>query len=141
VATWGGARIAGITQADKYVEKGRLNAAFLAFAHKQGVVKVGKAFSGLTDYSTVTWSNYLDLGVMYYVLGGNYYLATNAGTDWDKLVEMIVSNSYDVLTSSGNILSPDTDTKGMYMKKYNVIINYFKTTFGVDLQAIGNAGS
>jgi len=60
--------------------------------------------------------------------------------DWDKIIEAIVSNSYDVLTSSGNILSPDTDTKGVYKKKYDVVINYFKTTFGVDLQAIGNAG-
>lgn len=140
VATWGGTRITGITQADKYALKGKLNAAFLAFAHKQGAVKVSAAFSGLTDYSNLTWSNYQDLGVMYYILGGSYYLAVNAGIDWDKYVEAIVSNSYDVLTSSGNILSPDTDTKGVYRKKYDVVINYFKTTFGVDLQAIGNAG-
>jgi hypothetical protein len=38
-------------------------------------------------------------------------------------------------------LSPDTDTKGVYRQKYDVVINYFKITFGVDLQAIGNAGS
>jgi len=140
VATWGGARINDITKEDKYTLKGRLNASFLSFARKQGAVRISAAFTALTDYSTLTWGNYQDLGVLYYYYGGQYLLADTREKDWDKIIEAIVSNSYDVLTSSGNMLSPDTDTKGMYRKKYDVIINYFKTTFGVDLQAIGNAG-
>lgn len=134
VATWGGTRITGMTQTDKYTLKARLNAAFLAFAHKQGAVRVSAAFTGLTDYSSLNWSNYQDMGVI------DYYYAGTPYKDWDKFMETIVSNSYDVLTSPGYILSPDTDTKGVYRKKYDIMINYFKTTFGVDLQAIGNAG-
>jgi hypothetical protein len=82
----------------------------------------------------------MDQGVIGYYYAGNWYLPGNPDADWDKYMDVIVSNSYDMLTSSGNILSPDTDTKGVYRKKYDAMINYFKTTFGVDLQAIGNAG-
>jgi len=140
IATWGGSRITSITPADKYQLKGRLNSAFLASAHKLGIVKVSTAFTALTDYSEVSWATYLDQGVIGYYYAGDWYLPSNPDADWDKYVDVIVSNSYDVLTSSGNILSPDTDTKGVYKKKYDVVINYFKTTFGIDLQAIGNAG-
>jgi len=140
IATWGGARITSITQAGKYQLKGKLNSAFLASAHKLGIVKVSTTFTALTDYSAVNWNTYMDQGVIGYYYDAQWYLPSNPDADWDKYVDVIVSNSYDALTSSGNILSPDTDTKGVYKKKYDVMINYFKTTFGVDLQAIGNAG-
>jgi len=37
-------------------------------------------------------------------------------------------------------LHPGVDTKGLIRKKYEIVIAYFKSTFGVDLQAIGDAG-
>lgn len=134
IATWGGARITGITQEDKYALKGRFNAAFLAFAHAKGTIKRSPAFTALTDYSLLSWSTANDLGVI------DYYYAGTPDKDWDKYVETIVSNSYATLTSPGNILASDMDTKGVFRKKYDIMIAYFKTMFGVDLQAIGNAG-
>ena len=93
IVTWGGARITGITQAEKYMLKGRLNTSFLVFAHKMGAIKVSAAFTSLTDYSAVNWSSYQDQGILYYILGGNYYLADTPDMDWDKYMETIVSNS------------------------------------------------
>ena len=53
----------------------------------------------------------------------------------------IVSNSYATLTSPGNILDPAVDVNGLIRQRYDMMIAYFKTLFGVDLQAIGDAGS
>ena len=83
----------------------------------------------------MNWSNQYEQGVLYIDQFGN-----TPEKDWDSYVTAMVSNSYDVLTSPGNILDPDVDTRGAIKKRYDIVIDYFKTTFGVDLQAIGNAG-
>ena len=136
LAGFGGSRIAAITPEDKYAMKGELNAAFLVFTHKQGAIKPIAAFKAQTDYGSVNPTNYHDEGLLEYDYNGGNTL----DRDWDAYTRIIVSNSYDVLTAPGNILSPDVDTKGVIRKKYDIMIAYFKTTFGVDLQAIGNAG-
>lgn len=134
LATWGGARVQTISPSDKYVFKGMLNAAFLAFAHAKGVIKRSSSFTALTDYSAFNYGNYYDYGII------DYFRST-PDADWDAYVEAIVSNSYATLTSPGNILDPAVDTQGLIQEKYTIVIAYFKAAFGVDLQAIGNAGS
>jgi len=136
LASWGGSRIADITPEEKYEMKGQLNAAFLLFTHKQGAIKPIAAFKAQTDYGGVNQTNYYEQGLIEYDYNGG----NTPDRDWDAYTTMIVSNSYDVLTSPGYYLSPDVDTKGTIRKKYDIMIAYFKTTFGVDLQAIGNAG-
>ena len=135
LATWGSARITNIALADKYALKSQLNADFLDLAHAQGAVTRSPAFTALTDYSAVNYYTADALGVI------DYYNHGTPDTDWDLYMETIVSNSYATLTSPGNILSPDRDTNGIFLKKYNIMIAYFQSVFGVDLQAIGNADS
>ena len=80
----------------------------------------------------MTYTNYYEQGVI------DYY-RRSPDQDWDAFMETIVSNTYTTLTSSGGVLHPGIDTKGVIRKKYDVMIAYFKNAFGVDLQAIGNA--
>lgn len=135
LATWGGARIQAMSPAERYTLKAAVNAAFLPIAHAKGAIKRSAAFTALTDFSAVTYSNYYKLGII------DYFSGNTPETDWDAYMKAIVSNSYATLTSPGNLLSPDVDTNGVIRKKYAIVIAYFQTTFGVDLQAIGNAGS
>jgi hypothetical protein len=130
---WGGTRIQSITKAEKYTLKGTLNALFLTFAHKRGAVKRSTAFTSLTDYKAVTYTNYRDYGII------DFYRKSQE-EDWNVFMETIVSNSYAALTAPGGVLHPGVDTKGVIRKKYDIVIAYFQSVFGVDLQAIGNAG-
>lgn len=130
--SWGGTRINTITVAEKYAFKSTLNALFLTTARKKGLIKRSAPFSALTDYTAVTYTNYLSMGVI------DYYNRT-PDTDWDAFMTMIVSNSYTDLTSPGGYLDPSVDTSGLIRKKYDVMIAWFKSVWGVDLQAIGNA--
>ena len=134
LVTWGGAGIQTISQGDQYALKAAVNNAFLVYAHAKGAITRSSAFTALTDYSSVTYGNYLQLGVI------NYFMGT-PDEDWDAYVQAIVSNSYATLTSPGNILDPNIDTSGLIHQKYAIVLAYFMGTFGVDLQAIGNAGS
>jgi hypothetical protein len=134
LATFGGARIQTISPEEKYTLKGALNSYFLAYAHARGAVKLSSDFTALTDYSAMTYSNYYSLGII-------DYNNSTPEKDWDAYMMAIVSNSYAILTSPGNILDPAVDTKGVIRKKYDIMIAYFMSAFGVDLQAIGNAGS
>jgi len=134
LVAWGGSRINTITPAEKYAVKGPLNAFFLSIAYKRGMIKRSPAFTGLTNYAVITYTNYRDYGII------DYYRST-ADKDWIAFMETIVSNSYTQLTSPGGVLHSSYDTKGLIRKKYDVMIAWFKSAFGVDLQAIGNEGA
>ena len=131
--TWGGTRLNAITMAEKYDLKSTLNTMFLTLAHQKGAIKRSTAFTALTNYPAVTYTNYYEMGII------NYYTRT-PDTDWDTFMQTIVSNSYASLTAPGGVLHPGVDTKGLIRKKYDLMIAYFKTVLGVDLQAIGDAG-
>ena len=62
-------------------------------------------------------------------------------------VEAIVSNTYEDLiaeypatnyTNKG-ILNPVKDVNGLIRQRYDILIKHMKDTYGIDLQAIGNA--
>jgi len=133
IATWGGARITNIAKEDKYTLKARLNTSFLNFARAKGAIRLSTAFTAITDYSAVDYYNYYEMGVLDWTFD-------TPEKDWDGYVQAIVSNSYDTLTAAGNILDPSVDVNGAIRKKYDIILAYFQSTYGVDLQAIGNAG-
>ena len=37
-----------------------------------------------------------------------------------------------------NMLNPNVDVLGLTRRKYELLVNYFKTNYNVDIQAIGN---
>ena len=136
LAARGGARILNMTPEDRYAFKAQLNSAFLTFAHKLGAVRPSTTWGAITDYASLNYLNYYALGAIYQDPYGN-----NPDKDWDSYMTAIVSNSYATLTSPGNILDPAVDVNGLIRQRYDMMIAYFKTLFGVDLQAIGDAGS
>jgi hypothetical protein len=134
LAAWGSARLNAMTNEEKYTMKSELNSMFLSIAHRKGVVKRSTAFSALTNYSAANAGNYRDYGLI------DYWGSNTADKDWDTFVQTIVSHSYTELTSSGGVLHPTYDTKGLIKRKYDILIAYFQSALGVDLQLIGNAG-
>lgn len=129
--TWGGPRIDAMSADRKYTYKSAVNTTFLTIARQKGLIMRSTAFTALTDYKSVNWANYNEMGVI-------DWLSTSPDVDWDTFVTTIVSNTYNQLTSPGGVLSPDVDTKGLIRKKYDIMIAYFQSVYGVDLQAIGN---
>ncbi|NII27556.1 hypothetical protein HB364_20910 [Pseudoflavitalea sp. X16] len=131
--SYGGTYLDNITAAEKYALKSQLHTATLMLARLKGAIKPTAAFAAVTNYSTLVWNNYYPQGALGYWL-------LDAGKDLDLYMKAIVSNSYAELTAPGGILHPAVDTKGLIKKKYDMVIAYFQSTFGIDLQAIGNAG-
>jgi hypothetical protein len=131
--TWGGPRINTITTDEKYAYKSTLNIMFLSTAYKKGLLLRSPAFTAVTSYAAVTRDNFKDLGLMDYGDRTPDY-------DWIAFMTTIVTNSYAELTASGGVLHSGFDTKGMIRKKYDIMLTYFLSAYGVDLQAIGNAG-
>jgi hypothetical protein len=56
--------------------------------------------------------------------------------DFMAYLSMIFSNTRQELDRG--MLSPATDKKGLVRRKYDILVGFFKDTFQVDIQAIGN---
>lgn len=72
---------------------------------------------------------------------------TKAEDDWETYVKVIISTPYEKLiaetgdkdyTNKG-ILNPIKDKNGLIQKKYDIVVNHWKSEYNIDLQAIGNA--
>lgn len=131
--TYGGSRIETITQEEKNLLKGKVNTVWLSTLTERQIVKRQSAFHALTDYNNIDYWYPQDQGII------DYYKSTPE-KDWNCFVETIVSKPYSELIAPGGELHPSFDTKGLIRKKYDILINYFRNAFGIDLQAIGNAG-
>lgn len=67
--------------------------------------------------------------------------------DWKNYLRTIVKTPYSVLTeepgdgdyTTRGILHEKKDTQGVIRKKYDILINYFKKEYGLEIQSIGNA--
>lgn len=93
----------------------------------------------------LTVSNYTQTGVtaanMYsygFLLSGISSADDKMNRDFKSYIKVITSTTKAQLDAT--ILSPATDVNGLVRKKYNFLINYYKTKYALDLQAIGNAG-
>lgn len=58
---------------------------------------------------------------------------------WDFLCFINAITGQTKAELEATILSPAVDVKGLVRQKYDGLIRYYKTTYGVDLQAIGDA--
>ena len=66
-------------------------------------------------------------------------VSRNASVTWDLLCYINAITGRTKAELDATILSPSVDTKGLIRKKYALLINYFKTQYGVDLQAVGDS--
>jgi hypothetical protein len=102
-------------------------------------VAIPVSFSGVSSYALtgITTTIMYQYGFLSVPTAGT---GTAAMIIADELnyVRAIINNTKAQLDAT--ILSATTDTKGLVVRKYNALISYYKTTYNLDLQAIGNTG-
>ena len=125
--------MAQLTLAQVATARGWLNRAYWQQAISNGVVEMPPAFDSVTSYISLNWLNNLDLGVLYYHQDGS---ANDAKSDFLDYIRVITSTSSQQMDSTW--FSSQTDTQGLIREKYNIVVQYYLTNYGIDLQAIGD---
>lgn len=59
--------------------------------------------------------------------------------DWMGYLNAIIYHTQEELEGEGGILSSAIDINGRIREKYTIMIDFFKSEYNIDLQAIGNA--
>lgn len=126
-------KIASLTELERDSARGQLHAAHLSLAVRNGQLELPPAFIALTYDS---YTNTVNAAAVQ-----NYGVFRVSGTmqradDLQDYLRLICSTDYAKISST--LFTPQRDPKGLYKKKYDAIVNYYLTTYNIDLQAIGN---
>lgn len=118
--------------------KGNFNYYYWRRALTAGVIEYPAGFAALTNYADGSnFTKYKDVG---FLAERTLFTASNQWTIADDFLYYIREITAKTTTQFTNAyLVPAYDTKGMVRKKYDLITSYYKTKYGVDLQAIGDA--
>ncbi|NML21631.1 hypothetical protein HHL16_12140 [Pseudoflavitalea sp. G-6-1-2] len=122
-------RIATLTPAEVDSTRGQLNASLLMVAINRGLIPMPTGFDKVTVYSGVGLTPNTE-GVY------KTYTQMGATEDLRDHLTSILTNDYATLEST--VFIPSRDVNGKFRKKYDLIIDFFKDTYGIDLQEIGN---
>lgn len=125
-----------MTDVDKKTYLNRLHIAFWTFIGNKNKLEIPTAFSALSNYTltTITPENMYTFGFLLDLSKED----NKPIKDFLSYISAITSKSKAELDAT--ILKPSTDVNGLIRKKYDIIINYYKQKYNMDLQAIGNAG-
>lgn len=126
-----------MTAAAKKTFVNTIHVEFFNFMNNRGKLDIPAEFTTVTNYTQtgITATNFHTFGYVNYLVS----LQDNKPVrDFLSYIALITSRTKAELDVS--ILAPTTDTNGLVKRKYDIIINYYKTKYNVDLQAIGNAG-
>ena len=156
---YGNQTVGQLTTADIDTLRMELNVMFLQKAVESGKMAIPEEFASISVYgdSETTTSNMYSKG---FICPDDPTFGTyiTVESDWSAFIEAIVSTHENDLkaipdlmeiwgmsdpTYIGILYQDDgmneiKDVTGNILKKYNIVINYFKDNFGIDLQAIGN---
>lgn len=124
-----------MTDLDKKTYLNNLNTTFWTFIGNRNKLEIPGAFSALSNYTltTVTAANMYSFGFIFNINGQD----NKPVKDFLSYITAITSKSKAELDAT--ILKPTTDVNGLIKKKYDIIINYYKQKYNMDLQVIGNA--
>lgn len=150
IANWGSARIENIkgVQDSAVLFRGNINYAFLRLLDLKNLTGKSGQFIASTDY--ITAMSFTDPQPDRYKRGfmsGTGSYAPSNQTDWYNYIQAIVQNPYSYLTDAGTtpndatlkgVLSPVKDVNGLIRRKYDLIVNFYKQNYNIDLQRIGN---
>ncbi len=151
LTNWGGSRILNIrgVKDSGVIFRGNINYSFLRLMDLKNKIGRSDLFIASADYTTpiinTTQAQRFKRG----------FLSTSASTtppaaqtDWLFYIQAIVQNPYTVLTNATGMtannatpqgmLTPVKDSLGLIRKKYDLIIDYYKTNYNIDLQKIGD---
>ncbi|UAY55395.1 hypothetical protein [Arachidicoccus terrestris] len=118
--------------------RGWLNMAYWQQAIGSGIVSIPPGFSQLTDYNKMGAFGNDNPNKNQY---GVFFTTESHGRyDWvtDLLAYICVITSTDSATMHHSWLSASYDVNGLYNEKYNLVTDFYKKTYGIDLQAIGD---
>ena len=105
---------------------------FLKRLFDTGVMPYSMEFVGVSNYTQSVNQN------TKYQYGFLDHLNKTMNADWSNYIKMCVENPYEKLIATGGYLHSGVDTRGLIKKKYDIMVNHFKNTYNIDLQAIGN---
>jgi hypothetical protein len=141
---YGNAGVTTMTSKDSIVFAAKSNLIFIQSIYGRNMTPATNDFTSVANYSVTLSSQ-----AAAYAQGiiTNYVNGRSPQLDWNAYLEAMVTRSETNLNKSTanpdattmGILNATKDTNGKIRQRYNIIRNYFISTYGVDLQAIGNA--
>lgn len=149
VVSWGREEIVTMTETEKTEFKSKMHLAFINRLIDKNIISIPEEFSKVSSYGDYYFdraeayaSGFL---VDYYDdPSTNQLVSMVVKSDFMYYVEVIMSNPKSYLetestdmSSHAGILHPIKDASGKILKKYNIVIDYFKQELNLDLQAIG----
>lgn len=63
---------------------------------------------------------------------------TSMSDDWFDYLKLAVANSIEELEAEGGVLNASIDVNGKIREKYTIMVDFFKSKYQFDIQAIGN---
>ncbi|HWW38754.1 hypothetical protein [Pedobacter sp.] len=123
-------RLATLSADELKQMKADLHTEFWNQAVGTGKVEIPPIFAKSTDYMQVGSWNEKNYGVL-----GESTTGYTVYSDFAGYIQLIASNTASQLEQT--LFLPENDPNGKYRLKYNAIVNYYKATYGIDLQAIG----
>lgn len=125
-----GSSLETMTADELKIMKTDLHKAFWAQAVGFDKIPFPPTFLTATNYVNVlSWNK-----AQYGVFMSDFDDAATPYNDFLGFIEVITSKTQQELEES--LFLPQNDPKGKYRQKYNIIVNYYKQNYGVDLQAI-----
>lgn len=119
-------KTAGMTSKEKNTYKNDVNEMLLKYAIDNGHITYPAEFGTITDYTLdYTMSTCYQAGLVTYIVPSATY-------DLYTYVKLITSTNYDVIKSKYLDKYPKIATK------YQLVVDFFKKRYNVDLQKIGN---
>lgn len=141
---YGSSAVTSMTGSDSTKFLAKTNLVFIQSIAARNLSAPTNAFSSISTYANTFASQALA-----YAQGiiTTYYNTRSPQLDWNAYIEAMVTRSETNLNKSTpntdltyqGILNVTKDSGGKIRQRYNLVRNYFISTYGVDLQAIGNA--
>lgn len=125
-----GSSLETLTTDELKVMKSDLHKAFWGQAIGFGKISLPPAFLAATNYVDVyAWTK-----AQYGVFMSDNDVSASPYNDFLGFIDVITSKTQQELEQG--LFLPQNDPKGKYRLKYNIIVNYYKQAYSVDLQAI-----
>ena len=119
----------GFSEQQKKQAKGAIHGAFWAAAAGGNKIQIAPDFIEGIPYSYLHENNYKMYGV--------FAVPTNQYKDLYEYISRITSHTKAELEEK--FFNPQFDPTGVYQRKYNDLISFYKINYKIDLQAIGDA--
>lgn len=130
---WADSTLGRLTPQETKKLRGKLHQYYWERALRTKSIEIPPGFTPtVTNYGQVSIANRYQLGIVadWGVFG------LDLGQDFLGYIGMITGNTTEELEE--NYFNPAIDTRGLIRQRYNLIIDYYKSEYGIDLQAVGN---